>query len=119
MVLEFEIFYHHGCPNYTKACEIICDFVGENEKFADIKLIPVLDNKDAGLFRFKGSPTVKLNGVDVEDCYYKLAKNQQLLIGSLYEKNACRLYDCKESKGCPSKEMIECVVNSMEQPQKV
>lgn len=112
MSLEFKIYYHQGCPNYTKACRIICDVVGENELLAEIKLIPVLDNKEAKLFKFKGSPTVMINGLDVEECYSGSVDDQNLLFGPLYDKNSCRLYECTQSKGCPSKAMIECALNS-------
>lgn len=105
-MFDFQILYFKDCPNYRSACDVICEVIGRHNLQASISIIPV-DEKRAEKMPFRGSPTVLVNGVDVEDCYDN--QKEQVDLSTL----ACRIYDCPHGNGCPSKEMIECIIEDM------
>jgi hypothetical protein len=63
---EIEILYFDGCPNYREAIELVHLLVGEGPFEADVRAIPVEDAEQAKARCFLGSPTVRVNGRDVE-----------------------------------------------------
>jgi Alkylmercury lyase len=58
-----EILYFEGCPNHVPAVERVA---GELHLRPDIELIEVPDDEAAARLRFVGSPTVRVEGRDVE-----------------------------------------------------
>ena len=61
-----EILYFHDCPNYLPAVDHVQKALQEENAFAEIKHVRVLDAATAAVTRFLGSPTIRINGVDVE-----------------------------------------------------
>ena len=105
-MLEFRILYFRDCPNFAKACEVVSEVISRRNLEASVTLVPVdtdLDLESAGFF---GSPTVQLNGVDVELCYYKEQREVLTELG-------CRLYNCDHGAGCPSKAMLDCALEEV------
>jgi hypothetical protein len=109
--IQIEIMYFSDCDNYRKACDVICDTVGQKDLNANIKLVSVNEVTDLNSKGFRGSPTVLINGKDVEECFKKVNNIDfdELNISSL----ACRLYICEDNPGCPSEEMIICALEQI------
>lgn len=61
-----EILYFPDCPNYLLAVEHVKQALQEEGVSAEIKHMQVLDGVTAMAIHFLGSPTVRINGVDVE-----------------------------------------------------
>lgn len=61
-----EILYFEGCPNYEGARGLVERIAGELRAVPEIQLIEVPDGEAARKLRFLGSPTVRVNGRDVE-----------------------------------------------------
>jgi hypothetical protein len=64
--VTIEILYFPDCPNYLPAVEHVQKALQEELVSAEIKHVAVLDAATATATRFLGSPSVRINGVDVE-----------------------------------------------------
>lgn len=64
--MTIEIFYFPDCPNYLPAVEHVQKALLEEHISAEIKHIPVLDATTDTATSFLGSPTVRIDGIDVE-----------------------------------------------------
>ncbi len=90
--MRIEVLYVPGCPNYRPAVERIQKILVSESLRADIEGIPVSSEVAAKTLEFPGSPTVRVNGADVE-------RNHKNATGL-----ACRLY--ANSGGVPPEEML-------------
>ena len=90
--MKIEVLYVPGCPNYQPAVERIQRVLASDSLGAHIEGIPVGSEVEAKALEFPGSPTVRVNGTDVEP-------NHKGAVGL-----ACRLY--ANSDGVPSEEML-------------
>jgi hypothetical protein len=61
-----EILYFEGCPNHELARELVERIALDLEIDVDLRLVNVQTPDDAQRLRFLGSPTVRVNGQDVE-----------------------------------------------------
>jgi hypothetical protein len=61
-----EILYFEGCPNHEPAVELVKRIDGELGTCAEVRLVEVPDEDAATRQRFLGSPTVRIDGVDVD-----------------------------------------------------
>jgi hypothetical protein len=61
-----EILYVAGCPNHEPAIELVKRIDGELGTGAEVRLVEVPDEAVATEQRFLGSPTVRIDGVDVD-----------------------------------------------------
>jgi len=61
-----EILYFEGCPNHGPSRELVERIAAELRVVPDIDLVEVTDADSANELRFLGSPTVRVNGRDVE-----------------------------------------------------
>jgi len=64
--MEIELYYMEGCPNYQKVDSLLREILKEEGIHAEIRLIKVGSEEEARRYRFIGSPTVRINGLDVE-----------------------------------------------------
>lgn len=103
---KVEILYFAGCPNFRKSCDMVCKVLETEQIEFELSIRPVRDETFTKNPQFVGSPTVLINGLDVEQCFNK-SKSWDSPVDGL----ACRLYDCQISKECPSEEMILCALN--------
>lgn len=87
-----EILYFDGCPNYRPAADRLRRVLQMEGFLAEISEIEVKDESAAQLLQFIGSPTIRVNGLDVE-----IASRNVKGTGF-----ACRRYQ----GGLPSEEMI-------------
>ena len=61
-----EILFFEGCPNQEPARALVERLARELRIEPDIEFVEVADPEAAVKLRFLGSPTVRVNGVDVE-----------------------------------------------------
>jgi hypothetical protein len=55
-----------GCPNRNGALELVRRTVSELDLHASIEAVEVRDEGEAGMYNFHGSPTVQVDGRDIE-----------------------------------------------------
>ncbi len=97
--MQIQLLYFKECPNYKAAYENLIEALNEM-KINDykIEMIEIKNEEDAVKYKFLGSPTLRIEGRDV-DLGYKDEGNYVL---------ACRVYKFNgRIYGMPLKEMIE------------
>jgi hypothetical protein len=103
-----EILYFPDCPNYLPAVEHVQKALQEEHVSAEINQVAVLDAATATATRFLGSPTVRINGVDVEPS----ARSGGAL------GMCCRTYrEANGPKGAPSIELIRAAIRELAKPE--
>lgn len=102
--MNIEIFYFQGCPNYIPTSERLREVIREEGIPADVSEIEIPNAAAAKAVGFLGSPTIRVNGVDIEP-----ASRNALETGF-----ACRRYP----GGLPSADMIRAALREA-QGQKV
>lgn len=63
--MKIELLYFEGCPGWEKAFRNLKKVLEEEGHQDYVELIRVEDRKDAKKHDFPGSPTVRINGIDV------------------------------------------------------
>lgn len=95
--MRIDILYLDGCPNHHPTVKLVRDVVEALGLAATIREVEVRDVDDAARQRFFGSPTVQVNGQDVDP-----------QVRSRVDYSfSCRTYG---STGAPSRELIEQVL---------
>ena len=95
--MKVRVLFFEGCPSYKQAIENVRAVLAEAQINADIELIKVSSNEEAVTQQFLGSPTIQINGVDLEG---PAAQNAGVGFG-------CRVYnEGGKMQGWPSKELI-------------
>jgi hypothetical protein len=63
-----EILHSAGCPNVEKAGRVVQEALAEASLVgsAEVRVIEVTDEHDAKRLRFLGSPTIRVDGKDVD-----------------------------------------------------
>ena len=61
-----ELLYFEGCPNHHAARELVERIATEEGVVPDVRLVEVSSPEEAEALRFLGSPTIRVNGGDVE-----------------------------------------------------
>jgi hypothetical protein len=61
-----EILSFQGCPNREHAIELVSSVLAEEGAEADVRVIDVPDGAAAARTRFLGSPTIRVEGRDIE-----------------------------------------------------
>ncbi len=60
------VYYTHGCPATPQTVELIRNCVSEPKIRAALREVPVTTQDEAVAFRFLGSPTVQVDGRDID-----------------------------------------------------
>jgi hypothetical protein len=95
--MKVELFYWEDCPSYPKARRLVEQVLAERGLEAEIELREVRTEKDAAAWGFPGSPTVRIDGRDVDEAG---SKSPPAL--------GCRIYQLPEGiSPIPSRQMIE------------
>lgn len=95
--MRVEIFYVNGCPNRESTVKLVAEALQGLGIAGEVVELPVNDSASASALRFLGSPTVHINGVDVEPS--ARASDQFGLM--------CRTYpDGPRRAGVPAKHLI-------------
>lgn len=64
--LNVVVLYNEGCPATPKTVQLVEECVSEMGFHAEIRKILVDSREKANQWRFLGSPTVQINGVDID-----------------------------------------------------
>ncbi len=64
--VKVQFLFFPGCPNHRDAWRDLTGLLSDREMEATIERIIVETDEDAKKLAFLGSPTLKVNGVDVE-----------------------------------------------------
>lgn len=65
-MVEVSILFIKGCPGCIYIAKYVKDIIADEAIDAEINLIQIDNNEDARQLHFIGSPTVRVNGMDVE-----------------------------------------------------
>lgn len=95
--MRVEVLYLDGCPNHKPAIERIREVLRDEVVSVEVLEVNVRDVATAQQLRFLGSPSVRINGLDVEP--EARASNEYGMM--------CRTY-CVDGnrEGLPSREML-------------
>ena len=105
--MTLEILYFPDCPNYLPAVEHVQKALREEHASAEIKHVAVLDAATARATRFLGSPSIRINGVDVEPSARSGGAPDM----------CCRTYGAGNGpKGAPSIELIRAAIRELAKP---
>lgn len=95
--MKIEILVFDGCPHAESAEKLVRETADELGIDAHIEMVKVIDNDDAVARRFLGSPSIRINGKDIE------IEENELTQYSM----RCRLYRQSDSQaGVPPKELL-------------
>ena len=64
--MKIEVLYSPGCPNYRPAVERIERVLASESLRAEIQSVAVNNDDEARELMFPGSPTIRVDGEDVE-----------------------------------------------------
>ena len=90
--MKVEVFYFEGCPNHKPAVGRVRSVMKEQGIVANLAEVEVPDAEAAKAVGFLGSPTIRVNGLDIDPAS-RAATETGL---------ACRCY----AGGIPSEDMI-------------
>ena len=95
--MEIEFLWFEGCPNQMEARRLLQETLLEMGIDAPVQEIRVTDPEETVRLRFIGSPTIRVNGSDIEP----IAEAETV------SSMACRVYHTPQGpQGWPSKEML-------------
>jgi hypothetical protein len=92
MKMRIEILYVPGCPNYQPALEGVKTVLASESVASEVHSLRVTTDAEARALLFPGSPTVRVNGRDVEP--------SPVIVPGL----ACRIYP--NGTGIPPEEIV-------------
>ncbi len=94
--MKVEILYFDGCPTYEAATKTLRAVLAEEGLEAEVQLVAVNSDDEAGRLRFPGSPTIRVDGEDV----FPVAGREEWRLG-------CRVYATPQGlRGSPTAEML-------------
>jgi len=98
-----EILTFEGCPNSAIARERVRDAIEAEGVLAIVRQVEVETPEEAQRLRFLGSPTIRVDGDDVEP-----GADERIAYGFM-----CRTYSIGEStSGAPTVEMIRAAIRA-------
>ena len=99
--MKIELFYFDGCPNHQPTVERVKEVLKEEGVTAEISEIHVSDPAIAQALRFLGSPSLRIDGLDVEPAA-RSSRNYGM---------TCRTYlDNSKRQGLPSRVLIRAAI---------
>ena len=94
--MKVEVLYFDGCPTYRAAHKTLAEVLSEEGLEAEVELVAVNTDQEAGRLRFPGSPTIRVDGEDL----FPAPEREDWRLG-------CRIYTTPEGlKGFPTAEMF-------------
>jgi hypothetical protein len=103
--LRIELLYVPGCPHHPAAAAELRKVLLSEGITAQIREIVVADAATAQQLRFRGSPSIRINGLDIESPSS----------GPAASGLACRMYPNSAARGVPPIEMIRDAVRKAQQ----
>lgn len=102
--MKVELFYSRTCHVWKEAMENVCTAIAELGLKVPVCVSRIEDDREAAEKGFPGSPTVKINGRDVDPMFDKI---------KVFKANTCRVYmyggECYEFP--PKKLVLEALKN--------
>jgi hypothetical protein len=86
-----ELLYWAGCPSYPEALALLQDVLSEQGRADEIVVREVRTQQEAEALQFPGSPTIRVDGRDVDD---DGAQASQISLG-------CRVYVLPDGRFSP------------------
>lgn len=104
MNLHIEFLYFRGCPNHEAARKLLVEVLRENRIKVTLHNMRIDSRDEAVAKRFLGSPTIRMNGMDVDpSAEHRADYGMQ-----------CRVYLAGgKYAGMPSKEMIRAALRKV------
>ena len=98
-MIKIDFLFWKECPSYPKAWEKLNQVLKAKGITPEIQQIEVRTDEEAQRYSFPGSPTIRINGVDIDP---KGAKDQRLGL-------SCRIYwnDSGEAGPLPPEALIQ------------
>ena len=94
--MKIEVLYFDGCPTYETAAKTLRAVLAEEGMEAEVQLVAVKSDEEAGRLRFPGSPTIRVGGEDL----FPVAEREDWRLG-------CRVYATPQGlRGSPTAGMI-------------
>jgi hypothetical protein len=94
--MKIEILYVAECPSRSEAVKLVRDVLAAQGMAAEIHQVLVRDQEMANELEFPGSPTIRINGLDVAD---ETGVPRHFAL-------SCRLYGGSRNAGLPPAEMV-------------
>jgi hypothetical protein len=96
--VRIEFLFWDGCPSFPEAEELLRRVLAERGVEAEIERREVLTQEDAEALRFPGSPTIRVDGRDVDEAG-----------ASARPSLTCRIYRLPDGRPSPvpSREQLE------------
>ncbi len=66
MPTTVEVLFFDGCPNHGPAVDLAKEVVADLVPDVQVEEVEVRDAEDAARLRFLGSPTIRVDGMDIE-----------------------------------------------------
>lgn len=102
--MKIQLLYFEDCPSYKHALENLNSVLSEQGIQICTEMIAVTSPAEAQHLNFLGSPTIQIDGVDLEGI-------EALKSGVGY---GCRMYkDGNQMRGWPSKEQIQSALSKL------
>lgn len=96
--MKVEVFYFEGCPNHKPAVERLRSMMKQQGIAAEVVEVEVPDAEVAKQVGFLGSPTIRINGLDIDPTVRAATETAF----------ACRCY----AGGPPPEEMIRAALRA-------
>ena len=94
--MKVEVLYVAECPSHPAAVKLVREVLAAQGVLADIHEVLVADERMAKKLRFSGSPTIRINGRDVEGT---IAESKDFAL-------SCRLHPGSQEIGLPPAELV-------------
>lgn len=96
--VQIEFLFWEDCPSHPQAWRLLQEVLDETGIEATVERIEVVTDEQAEQWQFPGSPTIHINGVDVDAAG----------AGQMGTALACRVYRLEDGRfsPVPSREMI-------------
>ena len=95
--MTIQLFYFDGCPSYERALSNLNEAMRQQGLDDPVDMVRVTSVKDAHATQFLGSPTIRIDGRDLE-----ASDVQEGAFGL-----GCRVYrEGQQATGCPSVALI-------------
>jgi hypothetical protein len=101
--MTLELLYIDGCPNHDPTANLLHSVLETEGLRTEVRQILIRNHQDAEAYSFSGSPTVRVNGQDIENL-----SSHRLGVGL-----ACRTYFVEgKSQGVPPRSLVEDAVRA-------
>lgn len=95
--MKVEVLYVPDCPHHAPALELLRAVLLAEGVRTEINEVVVRDAETAEEFKFRGSPTIRINGRDIA------GESHSRVSFAL----ACRMYSGAKEPGVPPREMMQ------------